>query len=146
LGDEGKARIRLDSGTFQTLNLDKSTDQHLRHGCARQKVMYAAISRSRTSAAVYTDDRAMLVSAINERVNTAQSAALCPPCIPQTPRFPYCMNQCLPLCLGHLASHSLSFGTKTMTTQSAPDRLALHREAAAQTRSIQSRPVPTSIA
>jgi ATP-dependent exoDNAse (exonuclease V) alpha subunit len=98
--EERTARIRLDNGTFQTLNLDKSTDQHLRHGYAQtahaaqgrtaeramihadsratnlvdQKMMYVAISRARTSAAVYTDDRTKLVSALNERAGIAQTA------------------------------------------------------------------------
>lgn len=30
--DDRSARVRLDNGTFQSLSLDKSTDQHLRHG------------------------------------------------------------------------------------------------------------------
>jgi hypothetical protein len=34
---------------------------------ARQKMMYVGISRAKVSAAVYTDDRAKLVSAIMER-------------------------------------------------------------------------------
>jgi ATP-dependent exoDNAse (exonuclease V) alpha subunit len=91
--DDQTARIRLDSGRFQTLNLNKSTDQHLRHGYVQtahaaqgrsaervmihadsrsinlvdQKMMYVGISRARVSAAVYTDDRAKLVSGIMER-------------------------------------------------------------------------------
>ncbi len=94
------ARVRLDSGKFQTLDLNKSTDQHLRHGYVQtahaaqgrtaervmvhadsratnlvdQKMMYVGISRAKTSAAVYTDDRAKLVSSINERAGLAQTA------------------------------------------------------------------------
>lgn len=94
------ARIRLDSGKFQTLDLDKSTDQHLRHGYVMtahaaqgrtaervmihadsratnlvdQKMMYVGISRAKASAAVYTDDRARLVSIIMERAGEKQSA------------------------------------------------------------------------
>jgi ATP-dependent exoDNAse (exonuclease V) alpha subunit len=98
--EERTARIRLDNGTFQSLNLDKSTDQHLRHGYVQtahaaqgrtaervmihadsratnlvdQKMLYVAVSRAKTSAAIYTDDRVRLVSAINERAGVAQTA------------------------------------------------------------------------
>jgi conjugative relaxase-like TrwC/TraI family protein len=94
------ARIRLDNGKLQTLGLDTSTDQHLRHGYVQtahaaqgrtaervmvhadsratnlidQKTMYVAISRARQSAAVYTDDRAKLVSGIMERAGEKQVA------------------------------------------------------------------------
>ena len=94
------ARIRLDNGKFQTLDLTKSTDQHLRHGYVQtahaaqgrtaervmihadsratnlvdQKMMYVGISRAKASAAVYTDDRAKLVAGINERAGLAQTA------------------------------------------------------------------------
>jgi conjugative relaxase-like TrwC/TraI family protein len=94
------ARIRLDTGKFQTLDLTKSTDQHLRHGYVQtahaaqgrtaervmihadsrsinlvdQKMMYVGISRARVSAAVYTDDRAKLVSGIMERAGEKQVA------------------------------------------------------------------------
>jgi ATP-dependent exoDNAse (exonuclease V) alpha subunit len=98
--EERSARIRLDSGKFQTLDLDKSTDQHLRHGYVQtahaaqgrtatrvmihadsraanlvdQKMMYVAISRATKSAAIYTDDRAKLASGIMERAGEKQSA------------------------------------------------------------------------
>ena len=98
--DERTARIRLDNGTFQSLSLDKSTDQHLRHGYVQtahaaqgrtaervmihadsratnlvdQRMIYVAVSRAKTSAAIYTDDRARLVSAIYERAGVAQTA------------------------------------------------------------------------
>jgi conjugative relaxase-like TrwC/TraI family protein len=94
------ARVRLDSGKFQTLDLNKSTDQHLRHGYVQtahaaqgrtaervmihadsratnlvdQKMMYVGISRAKASAAVYTNDRAKLVSAISERAGVSQTA------------------------------------------------------------------------
>jgi conjugative relaxase-like TrwC/TraI family protein len=94
------ARVRLDSGKFQTLDLAKSTDQHLRHGYVQtahaaqgrtaervmihadsratnlvdQKMMYVGISRAKASAAIYTDDRAKLVSVISERAGVAQTA------------------------------------------------------------------------
>jgi ATP-dependent exoDNAse (exonuclease V) alpha subunit len=94
------ARVRLDSGKFQTLDLNKYTDQHLRHGYVQtayaaqgrtaervmihadsratnlvdQKMMYVGISRAKASAAVYTDDRAKLVSAISERAGSMQTA------------------------------------------------------------------------
>jgi hypothetical protein len=41
---------------------------------ARQKMMYVGISRAKVSAAVYTDDRAKLVSAIMERAGEKQVA------------------------------------------------------------------------
>jgi ATP-dependent exoDNAse (exonuclease V) alpha subunit len=98
--DDQTARIRLDSGKFQTLDLNKSTDQHLRHGYVQtahaaqgrttervmihadsraanlvdQKMMYVGISRAKVSAAVYTDDRAKLVSGIMERAGEKQMA------------------------------------------------------------------------
>ena len=39
-----------------------------------QRMMYVAVSRAKTSAAIYTDDRARLVSAIHERAGVAQTA------------------------------------------------------------------------
>jgi ATP-dependent exoDNAse (exonuclease V) alpha subunit len=39
-----------------------------------QKMMYVGISRAKTSAAVYTDDRAKLVSGIMERAGAKQVA------------------------------------------------------------------------
>jgi conjugative relaxase-like TrwC/TraI family protein len=98
--EDQSARIRLDSGKFQTLNLNKTADQHLRHGYVQtahaaqgrtaervmihadsratnlvdQKMMYVGISRAKTSAAVYTDDRAKLVSGIMERAVEKQVA------------------------------------------------------------------------
>ena len=98
--EDQTARIRLDSGKFQMLDLTKSTDQHLRHGYVQtahaaqgrtsdrvmihadssaanlvdQKMMYVGISRAKTSAAVYTDDRAKLVSAMMERAGEKQMA------------------------------------------------------------------------
>lgn len=98
--EDQTARIRLDNGKFQTLDLTQSTDQHLRHGYVQtahaaqgrtaervmihadsrvtnlvdHKMMYVGISRAKASAAVYTDDRAKLVSAINERAGLAQTA------------------------------------------------------------------------
>jgi conjugative relaxase-like TrwC/TraI family protein len=101
VNDQGQtARIRLDSGKFQTLDLTKSTDQHLRHGYVQtahaaqgrtaervmihadsratnlvdQKMMYVGISRAKVSAAVYTDNSAKLVSAIKERAGERQVA------------------------------------------------------------------------
>jgi len=94
------ARIRLDNGKFQTLDLTQSTDQHLRHGYVQtahaaqgrtaervmihadsravnlvdQKMMYVGISRAKVSAAVYTDDRTKLVSGIKERAGERQVA------------------------------------------------------------------------
>lgn len=98
--EDQTARVRLDSGKFQTLDLTKSTDQHLRHGYVQtahatqgrtaervmihadshatnlvdQKMMYVGISRAKVSAAVYTDNSAKLVSAIKERAGERQVA------------------------------------------------------------------------
>ena len=98
--EDQTARIRLDTGKFQTLDLTKSTDQHLRHGYVQtahaaqgrtaervmihadshatnlvdQKMMYVGISRAKVFSAVYTDDRVKLVYAINERAGLAQTA------------------------------------------------------------------------
>lgn len=99
------AKIRLDSakagqGRVQTLNLDTSTEQHIRHGYVQtahaaqgrtaervmihadsratnlvdQKMVYVAVSRAKSSASVYTDDRAKLVSGIMERAGEKQVA------------------------------------------------------------------------
>jgi conjugative relaxase-like TrwC/TraI family protein len=98
--EERTARIRLDNGKFQTLDVDKATDQHLRHGYVQtaygaqgrtaervmihadsratnlvdQKMIYVGISRAKVSAAVYTDDRGKLVSGIMERAGERQVA------------------------------------------------------------------------
>jgi ATP-dependent exoDNAse (exonuclease V) alpha subunit len=39
-----------------------------------QKIIYVAISRAKTSTAICTDDRASLVTAINERAGLTQTA------------------------------------------------------------------------
>lgn len=98
--EDRTARIRLGSGTFQTLTLDKSTDQHIRHGYAQtthaaqgrtservmihadskatnlvdQKMLYVAVSRAKTSASVYTNDQAKLITAMKERAGEKQTA------------------------------------------------------------------------
>ena len=98
--DQQAARVRLEGGKFQTLDLTKSTDQHLRHGYVQtahaaqgrtaervmihadsratnlvdQKMFYVAVSRAKLSAAVYTDDRAKLVSGVKERAGERQVA------------------------------------------------------------------------
>jgi conjugative relaxase-like TrwC/TraI family protein len=98
--EDRTARIRLDSGAFQTLRLDTSTDQHIRHGYAQtthaaqgrtsnrvlihadskatnlvdQKMLYVAISRAKTLAAVYTNDPNKLITAIKERAGEKQVA------------------------------------------------------------------------
>jgi conjugative relaxase-like TrwC/TraI family protein len=98
--EEQTARIRLDGGKFQTLDLTRSTDQHLRHGYVHtahaaqgrtadrvivhadsratnlvdQKMLYVAISRAKTHAAIYTDDRDRLASAITMSAGNASSA------------------------------------------------------------------------
>jgi conjugative relaxase-like TrwC/TraI family protein len=98
--EDQTARIRLDNGKFQTLDLTQSTDQHLRHGYVQtahaaqgrtaervmihadsratnlmdQKSFYVAVSRAKDSATIYTNDRSKLVAAINERAGLAQTA------------------------------------------------------------------------
>lgn len=94
------ARIRLSNGSFQTLDLGKSTDQHIRHGYAQtthaaqgqtaervmintdskatnlvdQKMLYVSISRAKTSASLYTNDPQKLITALKERTGEKQAA------------------------------------------------------------------------
>lgn len=94
------ATIRTSRGESQTLNLDTTRDQHIRHAYVEtafaaqghtadhviihadsratnlvdQKSFYVSVSRARESVAIYTNDRAKLVSAINERAGLAQTA------------------------------------------------------------------------
>lgn len=96
LGVDARARtavIRTDKGRSQTLLLDALHDRHLRHGYVQtafaaqgrtadrvlvhaeshranlidQSAFFVAISRARTSAQVFTDDRARLVGGIESR-------------------------------------------------------------------------------
>lgn len=92
--------IRDPRGQPQTLNLDTTRDQHIRHAYVEtvfaaqggtadhvlihadsratnlvdQKSFYVSVSRARESAAIYTNDRVKLASAINERAGLAQTA------------------------------------------------------------------------
>ena len=94
------ATVRSTRGQTQTLNLDSARDQHIRHAYVEtafaaqgrtadhvivhadsratnlidQKSFYVSVSRARESVAIYTNDRARLVSAINERAGVAQTA------------------------------------------------------------------------
>jgi conjugative relaxase-like TrwC/TraI family protein len=94
------ATIRSPRGQTQTLGLDTPRDQHIRHAYVEtafaaqgrtadhviihadsratnlvdQKSFYVGVSRAKTSLAIYTNDRAKLVSAINERVGVTQTA------------------------------------------------------------------------
>ncbi len=94
------ATIRSARGQTQTLNLNSARDQHIRHtyvetafaaqgrtadhviihadskaaNLVDQKSFYVSVSRARESVAIYTNDRAKLVSAINERAGIAQTA------------------------------------------------------------------------
>ncbi|GGI87086.1 conjugative relaxase [Polymorphobacter multimanifer] len=106
--EDRTARIRLDNGKLQTLSLDSPADQHLRHGYVQtahaaqgrtaervmihadssatnlvdQKMLYVAVSRARSSAAVYTDDRDKLVTGIKERAGEKQVAIeIAPPAL-----------------------------------------------------------------
>lgn len=94
------ATIKSPCGQTQTLSLDAPRDQHIRHAyvdtafaaqgrtadhvmihadsraanLVDQKSFYVGISRAKESVAVYTNDRAKLVSAISERAGIAQTA------------------------------------------------------------------------
>ena len=94
------ATIRSPRGQTQTLTLDNPRDQHIRHAYVEtafaaqgrtadhviihadsraknlidQKSFYVGVSRAKTSVAVYTNDRAKLVSAISERAGATQTA------------------------------------------------------------------------
>ena len=94
------ATIRSPRGQSHTLNLDATRDQHIRHAYVEtvfaaqgrtadhviihadsratnlvdQKSFYVSVSRARESVAIYTNDRAKLVTAINERAGLAQTA------------------------------------------------------------------------
>jgi ATP-dependent exoDNAse (exonuclease V) alpha subunit len=94
------ATIRTTNGKIQTLDLSNSRDQHIRHAYVEtafaaqgrtadhvmvhadskasnlidQKSFYVAISRAKESVAIYTNDKAKLVSALNERAGTVQTA------------------------------------------------------------------------
>lgn len=94
------ATVRGPRGQVQTLRLDAARDQHIAHAyvdtafaaqgrtadhviihadsratnLVDQKSFYVGISRAKQSAAVFTNDRAKLISAINERAGTVQTA------------------------------------------------------------------------
>ncbi|AOF98646.1 conjugative relaxase domain protein (plasmid) [Blastomonas sp. RAC04] len=94
------ASVRASRGQVQTLQLDVARDRHISHGyvdtafaaqgrtadhvivhadsratnLVDQKSFYVGISRAKQSATIYTNDRAGLVSAINERAGTVQTA------------------------------------------------------------------------
>lgn len=94
------ATIRSPRGQTQTLGLDNPRDQHIRHAYVEtafaaqgrtadhviihadskatnlvdQKSFYVSVSRAKASVAIYTDNRAKLVSAISERAGVTQTA------------------------------------------------------------------------
>ncbi|RYY25389.1 MAG: conjugative relaxase [Sphingomonadales bacterium] len=94
------ATVRSARGQVQTLRLDTARDRHIAHGyvdtafaaqgrtadhvivhadsratnLVDQKSFYVGISRAKQSATIFTNDRAKLVSAINERAGTVQTA------------------------------------------------------------------------
>lgn len=94
------ATIKTTNGKTQTLDLGNSRDQHIRHAYVEtafaaqgrtadhvmvhadskasnlidQKSFYVAISRAKHSVAIYTNDKAKLVSALNERAGERQTA------------------------------------------------------------------------
>ncbi len=94
------ATVSLANGREQNLSLDAPRNQHIRHAYVEtafaaqgrtaddvmihadskatnlvdQKMLYVAMSRARNSAAIFTDDRAKLVSGIRERAGVAQAA------------------------------------------------------------------------
>ncbi|MDO9443161.1 MAG: MobF family relaxase [Beijerinckiaceae bacterium] len=94
------ATVRSARGQVQTLRLDTARDRHIAHGyvdtafaaqgrtadhvivhadsratnLVDQKSFYVGISRAKQSATIFTNDRAKLVSSINERAGTVQTA------------------------------------------------------------------------
>lgn len=94
------AVIKTTNGKTQTLALDSHRDSHIRHAYVEtafaaqgrtadhvmvhadskasnlidQKSFYVAISRAKHSVAIYTNDKAKLVSALNERAGNVQTA------------------------------------------------------------------------
>lgn len=94
------ATVQVARGQTQILNLDKARDQHLAHAYVEtafaaqgrtadhvmihadsratnlidQKSFYVGVSRARESVAIFTNDRAKLVSAISERAGLVQTA------------------------------------------------------------------------
>lgn len=94
------ATVQVARGQPQTLNLDKARDQHIAHAYVEtafaaqgrtadhvmihadsratnlidQKSFYVGVSRARESVAIFTNDRAKLVSAISERAGLVQTA------------------------------------------------------------------------
>ncbi|HET6523149.1 MobF family relaxase [Sphingopyxis sp.] len=94
------ATVRGARGQVQTLRLDTARDRHIAHGyvdtafaaqgrtadhviihadsratnLVDQKSFYVGISRAKLSATIVTNDRAKLISAINERAGTVQTA------------------------------------------------------------------------
>ncbi|MEO0412183.1 MAG: MobF family relaxase [Pseudomonadota bacterium] len=94
------AVIKLETGETQTLSLDKTSDQHLRHAyvdtihaaqgrtanrvmissssrqtnLVDQKSFYVAISRAKLEVSIYTNDRAGLIRTISERAGEKQTA------------------------------------------------------------------------
>jgi len=98
--DARTATIKTTNGKTQTLDLGNSRDQHIRHAYVEtafaaqgrtadhvmvhadskasnlidQKSFYVAISRAKESVALYTNDKAKLVSALNERAGERQMA------------------------------------------------------------------------
>ena len=99
---ERTATVSLANGREQTLSLDTPRDQHIRHAYVEtafaaqgrtadhvlihadskatslvdQKMLYVAVSRARSSAAIYADDRTKLVAALHERAGEKQSASV----------------------------------------------------------------------
>ena len=98
--DTRTATVRGSRGHVQTLHLDAARDRHIAHGyvdtafaaqgrtadhvivhadsratnLVDQKSFYVGISRAKQSATIFTNDRAKLVSALNERAGTVQTA------------------------------------------------------------------------
>ncbi|WP_230281046.1 MobF family relaxase [Croceicoccus sp. Ery15] len=95
------ATIRNPRGQTETLNLENTRDQHIRHAYVEtafaaqgrtadrvmihadskatnlvdQKSFYVSLSRAKESVAIYTNDREKLVSAISERAGLEQTAS-----------------------------------------------------------------------
>ncbi len=100
--DTQTASVRVASGRIETLHLDRTSDQHITHSyvatafaaqgrtadrviisadsadthLVNQRSFYVAISRAKEVTRVYTDDRARLVHAVQERAGLKQTALL----------------------------------------------------------------------
>jgi ATP-dependent exoDNAse (exonuclease V) alpha subunit len=98
--EDQTARVRWANGRSQTLDLTAPRDQHVRHGYVEtahaaqgrtadrvlihaesrqtnlldQRLLYVALSRAKSEAVIFTDDRAKLLKTLQERAGERQTA------------------------------------------------------------------------